>query len=198
MLPVYRSTSALTLTNVFAFTPQQIDYDWFGERMKNPPRFVVAVDPERLFLAAIVDMAPWYDSATTQGQFVEGLWNKDVAEIFLTNSGGTAYQEFNLSPRGSWWSCVFSKYRKRDPQNFKMPQGVETFSEIQQSSWKAGIAIPVRDLSIPLAIEETSRANVCFVLGKTKRHYLSWTNIQNYDPDFHRADEFEDIDVVQA
>lgn len=197
MLPVYRSSKPLTLSQLFSLNMQQIDYDWFGERMKNPPRFVVAVDAERLYLAAMVESSAWHDPATSQGQFVEGLWNKDVAEIFLTNAGDTAYQEFNLSPRGAWWSCAFSKYRKRDSQLFKMPQRVETFSDIQQSSWKAGLAVPISDLSVPLALEETTRANVCFVLGKTKRHYLSWTNIQNYDPDFHRADQFEDVDVVQ-
>jgi hypothetical protein len=195
MLPVYQASTLLSFDKLFGLPINFIEYDWFGERVKNPVGFVVAVDPDNLYLAAKVEATPWHDPAHTQGQFVEGLWNKDVAEIFLGSADSPVYQEFNLGPTGAWWSCSFSKYRKRDSA-FTAPQGVKTFSKIGSAQWQAAIAIPLKQIAVPLDLEGSTRANVSFVVGKAKRQYLTWSNIQQREPDFHRAEDFENIDLI--
>ncbi len=197
MLPVYSSSKQLNFEQVFNIPPHQIDFDWYGEQLKNPPRFVLAKDTINLFFAAFIDSAPFHDPTAAQGEFVEGLWNKDVAEFFIANSGTPTYQEFNLSPSGAWWSCLFSKYRKRDIANFRMPNNIKTCAALSASSWRAALSIPLTELSIPIDFETDTRINICFALGKTKRRYVSWANIQNYDPDFHRAEDFEDVDILE-
>jgi hypothetical protein len=196
VLPIYQSRGNLNFDAVSVLTPQQIDFDWFGEKLKNPAQFVMAVDSHKLYFVAQIGSSAHFDNSAAQGQFVEGLWTKDVAEFFVTNSGQTSYQEFNLSPTGAWWSCYFSKYRKRETSLFKMPQGVETFSVIEGSQWKAGLSIPLSEFSVPLALEESTRINVCFALGKAKRQYVSWAQIKKYEPDFHLAEDFEDVDLI--
>lgn len=196
MLPVYKVSSALSFDKLFELPENQIEYDWFGERVKNPVAFVVAVDPDRMYLGAKVEANPWYDPTHTLGQYVEGLWNKDCAELFLSSSTSPVYQEFNLGPTGAWWSHSFSKYRKRDSSGFKVPQGVTTFSQIGSASWRAALSIPLNQFSVPLDLEDTTRANVSFVVGKAKRQYLTWANIQQREPDFHRAEDFENVDLI--
>ena len=115
----------------------------------------------------------------------------------FTNSGSPEYQEFNLSPSGAWWSCFFAKHRKREPSKFKMPTNVETYCEVANSSWKVAMSIPISELSLPISLEDSTRINVTFALGKTKRQYLTWANIDSPEPDFHRADQFEDADLVE-
>lgn len=198
MLPVYKVSTTISFDRLFELPQNQIEYDWFGERVKNTLTFVVAVDPDRILLGTKVDAAPWYDPAHQQGQFIEGLWNKDVAEIFLASSSSPVYQEINLGPSGAWWSCFFSKYRKRDTSGFRMPEGVTTHSKIGPASWEAAIAIPLSQFSFPLDLEGDTRANVSFVIGKAKRQYLTWANIQQREPDFHRAEDFENIDMIAA
>lgn len=198
MLPVYRASAALNFDRLFGYPFNTIEYDWFGERVKNPVGFVVAVDPDRLYLGAKVEATPWFDPATSAGQFVEGLWNKDVAEIFISSAESPVYQEINLSPNGAWWSCYFSKYRKRDGAGFKMPKDVKTHSNIGSAMWQAAISLPLKDFSLCIDLEGGCRANVAFVIGKAKRQYLTWANIQQRDPDFHRAEDFEDIDLISA
>ncbi|MBN8548363.1 MAG: hypothetical protein J0M12_03490 [Deltaproteobacteria bacterium] len=195
MLPVYKVASSLTFEKLFELPQNPIEYDWFGERVKNPASFVVAVDPDRMYLGAHVEASPWYDPAHTMGQYVEGLWNKDCAELFISSSTSPVYQEFNLGPTGAWWSCSFSKYRKRDSA-FTPPQGVTTYSQIGSANWRAALAIPLNQFALPLDLEDTSRANVSFVVGKAKRQYLTWANIQQREPDFHRAEDFENIDLI--
>jgi hypothetical protein len=196
MLPVYKVSSSLSFEKLFTLPLNQIEYDWYGERVKNNVSFIVAVDPDNLILGAQVDASPWIDPSHESGQFVEGLWNKDVAEIFVASSESPVYQEFNLAPNGAWWSCFFSKYRKRDTAGFKMPQGVTTHSNIGSDSWQAAISIPLNQFCVPLDLEDTTRANVSFVVGKAKRQYLTWANIQQREPDFHRAEDFENIDLI--
>ncbi len=197
MLPVYQSSTSLTFERLFQFPLNYFEYDWFGERVKNSVGFVVGVDPDRLFLGAKVDASPWLDPATSQGQFVEGLWNKDVVEIFLASSDSPIYQEVNLAPNGAWWSCFFSKYRKRDAGGFKMPQDVKTHSVIGSAQWEAAISIPLNQFSLPVELEGGTKANVTFVVGKAKRQYLTWSSIQQRDPDFHRAEDFEDVELIK-
>ena len=196
MLPIYKVSSTLTFDKLFELPQNQIEYDWFGERVKNPVSFIVAIDPDKLFLGAKVEATPWYDAVQTPTQFVEGLWNKDVAEIFIGSSQTPAYQEFNLSPAGAWWSCVCSKYRKRDQVAFKMPQGIQTFSKIGSANWQAALSIPLDQFSVPLDLDDACRANVSFVVGKAKRQYLTWANIQQREPDFHRAEDYENVDLI--
>jgi hypothetical protein len=47
------------------------------------------------------------------GEFVEGLWNESVVELFIHDLASNCYIELNLSPSGAYWGAVFHRYRER-------------------------------------------------------------------------------------
>lgn len=43
------------------------------------------------------------------------LWRHTCCELFVRETNGTAYHEFNFSPSGEWTTYSFSKYREGGP-----------------------------------------------------------------------------------
>jgi predicted amidohydrolase len=63
------------------------------------------------------------------GLFMPGLWEHDVAELFIAHPGGR-YFEFNLSPNAAWWSCEFKAPRVREEETDIVFPEVATFAEL--------------------------------------------------------------------
>ena len=60
--------------------------------------------------------------------FTPGLWQRSCFECFLRQEDIKNYTEWNFSPCGNWWVCVFDDYRKparRQPQNFQQQLGIK-------------------------------------------------------------------------
>lgn len=113
----------------------------------------------------------------------------DVAEFFLTDPTTGRYVEFNLSPNGAWWSQSFSAPRVPDGQG--LVPGVETFAELApDGGWVAAMAIPRGFLESELKFGDSSRLNVCFILGSPEQRFLSAANLGGGEPDFHRPERF--------
>jgi len=105
----------------------------------------------------------------TKGDYVEGLWEADVAEFFLAKAntaGSFNYLEINVSPEGAWWSMEHHGIRQRS-----LP------------SW-ANPALP--NSSFPLL------ANATFILkgADGNNNYLSWCDLPGDQPDFHQPQSF--------
>ncbi len=53
------------------------------------------------------------------------LWLGTCFECFLRQEKIKAYREWNFSPSGNWWACLFDGYRspaRQQPQNFQPQQ----------------------------------------------------------------------------
>lgn len=170
--------------------------DWYGARVSAKTGFVLAIDAERIFFFASCAQSPLTKPSARLGQFVSGLWGFDLAELFLCEDGTGRYQEFNLAPNGSWWSAVFSTYRK-EAADFSPPRGVETVSHISAHSWKAGLTIPRASLGVNIEFSPFSRLNVSMIISGGARNHLSWARIHSETPDFHRTDEFCTLSLVE-
>ena len=188
MLPLAKLSSEPRLADLFSFKFLSIATDWFEQPAAAAPAFLLAVSPSRLLFAARVAQ-PANCDMRNPGDYIEGLWKKDAAELFFCEDGAAAYQEINLSPAGAWWTCAFTGVRQRDPA-FKKPAGVEVKSSLTPESWQAACAIPLAALNIKASWTEATRANVCFVLGAQTQHYYSWAKLLSAEPDFHRPHEF--------
>ena len=164
--------------------------DWFGAAVPAPPLFQLNIDPEYLWFAARVSGRPWHNTAHGQGHFVSGLWQFDVAEVFICDDTSPAYQEFNLSPGGAWWTGLFSGYRQPLAAEHQPHPKVRCFSEIREQDWQAILAIPRESVSVHCAFSEHSRINVSFITDGTARRYFSWAPIIAPEPDFHRSEQF--------
>jgi hypothetical protein len=135
-----------------------------------------------LWFAASVPAPASVQGHHTCGDFIEGLWERDVAEFFLINARGE-YQEFNLSPDGAWWSMLFTSYRERSARVLK-PTGVVVSVEREPQSWRGTIGVPRAELQV--APDEIVGIHVSGILyGGSEVRYLSSAGQPSFDPDFH-------------
>lgn len=147
-----------------------IDYDWFGSRAGFAVKWSFTVQDGRLEFAFECGCPAACDEVVG---FVEGLWQRDVAEFFLIGADG-AYQEFNLSPTGAWWSARFRGYRDQECEC--RCDSVVTTAARSRSGWKASLAVDVAE------VIGWERFQITAILGG---RYFS-TGLCAGEPDFHR------------
>lgn len=146
-----------------------------------PPKVAVVIDPQALHLAYQVFQAPEYNKNYQSGQFVEGLWEKDVAELFISDSNSSAYQEFNFAPSGAYWICDFIKYRQRsEVQSEYKKNNLIIQKQERENFWSILVSIPL-DL-IAFSVNSNKDFNLTVI---SNNRYYSLSPIDSKDPDFH-------------
>ena len=129
------------------------------------------------------------------GDWIEGLWENDVAEFFVSRPDLGRYLEFNLSPTAAWWHCRFTGPRERDPVSCTAPDAfcLANVSSEKGSGrlWRAALGIEKTWLvnEIGPLDEGLWNANSIFHGGDLPM-YASWTPLGEPQPDFHRPQDF--------
>jgi hypothetical protein len=161
--------------------------DWFGNSSLWNPEMAFEVKDDQLLFQFRAAKAPHCDKSLGRGDFVEGLWEQDVAEIFLAGPNGR-YQEINLSPVGAWWSAVFSAYRERERvARFR----ADIRAEIRQDSWEIRFSAKLQDLEAWRDLPRSElKASVTAILHGPEPAFFAWNHTVGGEPDFHRADLF--------
>jgi hypothetical protein len=186
---IYRSSKPLTQDQVQRFPHSRIENDWETKPVEAQASVALAVDPSSLHFSARVEGSAWHFEEARKGQFVDGLWQRDVAELFICDAKDPErYQEFNLSPQGAWWTCLFKA--PRVPEAFAPIEPNYVHSSILENAWSAAISFKLDDLAVNPAFEDSARLNVCAILGQEPREYLSWSNLGGETPDFHKPEKF--------
>lgn len=176
--------------------------DWFGNNHLIGPSFDLSLkecgdgsEVELAFIVVVPKLAML--SPVDDGSYREGLWNYDCAELFLGNILTGYYIEFNLSPKGGWWSCSFSSPRVQVAEGPSPRPHIRTEGTISDDScnpaWSASILIPLSSLPVELNFNPSSTiGNVTFCLQDTEDNQ-STTYYSHFDltsegsnPDFHR------------
>jgi hypothetical protein len=170
---------------------QAITTDWFKEPVIDPPQFRFGLSNSELLFQAERSSPPHCTMEHSQGKFVEGLWEADVAEYFLCEQGSERYLEVNLAPTGAWWWCLFDGYRTRAKTQPLPPPSVKITSVLTQQGWKAAIALPLIALPITIDPSAPTRFNVTFALTKPRRQFLTEAPLVKATPDFHLVDQLE-------
>lgn len=122
-----------------------------------------------------------YNKELKPYDFKEGLWKKDVAELFIKDSSSNAYQEINIAPSGAYWTGLFSNYRIESEKLLSL-NDIIINTEVKPSKWSIQAQIPIKSLKIEFF--ETSKVNICSILAN--KHYYSYLDIEASKPDFHR------------
>ncbi len=135
-----------------------------------------------------VPLPPEKDLLAQPYEYKEGLWEQNVAEWFIVNTRTKRYLECNLSANGAWWMMAFSGVRQRNIDLLPDLSEVITQSSRQQDSWQAELEIP-ETLLVDILGDDEWVHNVCFILGKQPRQYISFNKLISNKPDFHRPDE---------
>lgn len=162
--------------------------DWYGQTPRYRAQFSLALDGDQFIYRFRADKAAECDLRLPRGQFVEGLWEQDVAELFVMAPSGR-YQEFNLSPTGAWWCALFSGYREKETTLPDLPVTIENSRD--ETSWSVKLSLPIQALVV---LENTSWHealwNATAILDPGRPVYLCWGQQNGNQPDFHRADNF--------
>ncbi len=159
-------------------------FSWDAQSLPHPSRFGLFFDGEALIAAYTCPIPAWSTRRDAHGSFVRGLWDFDVAELFIYSTRADAYQEFNIAPSGAWWSCLFSGYREESKAAFSPP--VVTVEAVETTSgWNAAIKVPLSSLAFSVDALSDLRLNICLIQGKAPRNYLSAAFIETPAPDFH-------------
>jgi hypothetical protein len=166
-----------------------IEQDWYGRQLDVPVVFALALDPLGLWFVAGRQKAARVHPQAGPGEFVPGLWQYDVAELFIGHPDKGRYLEFNLAPNGAWWSAEFTSPRVRaNGDDVEIP-GVKTYSEISSAGgWRAAAVIPLKELRARLDFGAASRMNVTFIIDSPEQKFLTANPAPAGEPDFHHPD----------
>ena len=176
---------------------EQVTHDWFGQPQQPSPRYAMGLDAESFWLVASHEDRPRLHRSAKTGDFVEGLWEYDVAEWFVAAADGSSYLEFNLGPQGAWWCCGFDEARLRSEPALAPPAGVRTYAEsTPQGAWTSAIAVPRAFLEEHVGFGPQSRMNVTMILGTPKERFLTAADLGGGEPDYHRPRQFRTADWI--
>lgn len=184
-LPLHMLPPSASLGDLFCSPSIPLSTDWFGAPLASAIEIHLGLSGDRILFGTHGVGIPRCADATP-GAFIEGLWESDVVELFLGEPGSTRYQEFNLSPRGAWWTMSFSGYRSRMTTD-AMP-GVRCYADVVGEAWRAAMEIPLRELTIAWS-PDNGNVNVTAVHGSPQQ-FATAANLGGGEPDFHRAERF--------
>ncbi len=127
---------------------------------------------------------------------VEGLWDYDVAEVFIKPGGCSGYFEYEVSPLSQYLAAHIIKPWKN--VDFTWDSQMKSRAELDEvsSSWNAVIELPF----LPMAgaepftmpkVGDIWRANLFLAFGADPaRNYMCWQPTLTKNPDFHVPDAF--------
>jgi hypothetical protein len=168
--------------------------DWFGRPALHQACFALGLRAGRLTYRFRAGKAPECDGGLALGSFQEGLWEQDVAELFVM-AAGPEYHELNLSPTGAWWSASFSSYRAGAAE--QRLSSVQTRAQWDGSAWTSEISFDLAELPVLGGCSpEQARLNVCAILHPPKPEFLCYAHTGGGEPDFHRADLFRPFQLL--
>jgi hypothetical protein len=125
-------------------------------------------------------------------EFLSGLWQGNVVELFLGNPQTGRYLEMHLSPRFAWWSCLFSGVREREqPEGKPLPYSVVKHqTDKAHRLWQATVEVPAATictaLGVPAVTALTGNLTAIFYPQTGSPCYFSHANLLGPTPDFHQ------------
>lgn len=168
-----------------------ISSDWHGVALHPPLCFTLAADPSNLWFVATRQAPATCSPGTEPGSFAEGLWEHDVAELFLANPTTGAYLEFNLAPNGAWWAAKFNAPRIRAKAQPDFPSIVTShWEDISYDTWCAAICIPLTLLEKEIGFGAETTANATAILNSPLQTFHSAHKLPGTEPDFHQPASF--------
>jgi hypothetical protein len=162
----------------------KIHRDWDGATLPLPVSFEVKVTDHDLVFGVTTKLDWGVPFLGKSGGFFRGLWDGDVAELFLSTDGAEDYVEFNLAPSGAWWFQRFSAYRQCILTD--IPQSARIQTARHEDLWSGSITIN----TVELGFDSTAPMlfNVCLIVGHNPRRYISASGGLSSAPDFHKRE----------
>lgn len=177
---------------VFAEAVVTLGSDWFGAPVGGTCSWHYVLDPKRWYFGFSSECSPpLYDRAFNKGDFIEGLWMLDVAEVFIMKPDTGNYTEWNVGPQGAWWRSSFQAYRQRN-STAEVTPSIETYSSISHDRWTVGLAC---DRIVEEGLTESDLVHFSAIIKSPSQQFMSSGLASRGEPDFHNAAMFRKVDV---
>ena len=186
-MKVYESPTCLSSAQVLGLPRQSREVDWYNAPLPTPLSWCIALDPVALWFAC--SLPGGGRSSSTTGEFVEGLWEEDVAELFIKSPSGI-YQELNVAPSRAWWSMTLSDYRVRSDAAHR-PHLLSLSTTIESSWWTVVAGFDRTSIEVPVSSE--SLLHVSGMWYTPQPTYLSSRPPPGVAPDYHHRECFEAV-----
>lgn len=180
-----RSMQSIISRGDAARAPQTLSHEWYGKEIVPAVEYSFSIEGEYLVFRAAQAAQAQPHPEGKPGEFKEELWKYDTAEFFIADAEGKLYMEFNLSPAGAWWACVFSAPRVAAPE-YGVPQGVQTTGSLSAEGWACSARIPLEYLSALGITPERCRLAATCILNSPDYVFLTSAEDLSGEPDFHR------------
>ena len=174
-----------------------LETDLHGALLQAPAAFSVVADGSHLWFLGSHRQPARIHPQARPGVFQAGLWQHDVAELFLADPASGRYFEFNLAANGAWWTCEFTAPRVRaEVAEIAMPE-VATFSDMApDGAWLVAMAIPLDLLRARLDFGPETRMNVTMILESPEQKFVSACDLGGGEPDFHQPQRFSKVNFL--
>lgn len=185
-----------TLGNAF------IDHHWNGpsalgsqgQGWSNLTRACSCWNEQMLFLY----FEAWFDSLNVDPQFgdggpIDGLWNKDVVEVFLGPPNRDDYFEIQVSPLGQWLDLRVLSPRTAVDVDWNSNLELKVTLSQEEGLWHTFLGLPWESLGTgpPTTAVTVWRLNLFRIAGLAEtREYLAWRPTFTSRPDFHVPSSF--------
>lgn len=176
-----------------------INSDWHGAALDPPLCFAIAHDSESLWFIVTRKAKAACHPGAEAGSFMEGLWEYDVAELFLADPASGTYLEFNLAPNGAWWAAKFTAPRFRaviQPDFTSII--VSHWDELSDEAWRAALCVPLAFLEKEIGFGVKTTANVTAILHSPHQTFHSAHKLPGAAPDFHQPSSFIRFSTIQS
>lgn len=174
-------------SSLFSTPPIILQTDWFNQPLSFKIEYYLASSREKLFFGAKVFNKNRWKFDYKQNDFKEGLWERDVIELFLSEVGQENYLELNIDPNAAFWAKEFSAYRK-EAKEHKKPNSIRTICANTAQYWQVGLSLDLTELPFATKALEDLELNICGIFGQNQRYYLAYHSLPQEKPDFHRRD----------
>ena len=166
----------------------EIARDWFGQEVDPPAFFSFSFEREALVFRSSQAAGALCHPQARAGLFQERLWEYDVAEFFLSDPVTGNYLEFNLSPNGAHWACLFKS--PRCPIGELRDMGASSRGTRGPEGWQARADLPLSWLEEHLHFGPRTRMNATFILNSPAQRFLTAVTLGGGGPDFHRPSRY--------
>jgi hypothetical protein len=127
----------------------------------------------------------------------QGLWDKDVCEIFVASdkSEPQKYYEFEIAPSGEWIDLAIQFTPEKRETDFEYDSEMQSAARIETDKVLMSIKIDWKAFGKTPKIGDIWRGNLfrCVGAGET-RGYLAWQPTKTKMPNFHLPEAFGEFE----
>lgn len=130
----------------------------------------------------------------------KGLWDRDVAEIFIAPDRGEPrkYFEFEIAPNGEWIDLGIDLTSGERVTDWDYRSGMESAARIDKGRVVMAIRVPWRSIGNAPQAGAIWAGNLYRCVGRDPdRGYLAWSPTMTEEPNFHVPERFGEFHFVK-